>query len=138
MSARPAALSAERSGLFRAPRGVAVLMKEAKAQGAEWRALALRGVSSKAQFLAACARQLGLPAHFGDNWDALADCLRDGDVIGNGGWVLHVRDAAGFAKAASEDYATALEILRFAADYWKEQGVLFLVLVDGDAALPAL
>ena len=36
-----------------------------------------RGVRSKQALLAEYQRQLQLPGHFGWNWDALEDCLRD-------------------------------------------------------------
>ena len=38
---------------------------------------------SKSSLLAALAKGLKLPEHFGNNWDALADCLEDGDWLGS-------------------------------------------------------
>ena len=37
----------------------------------------LKGVRSKKALLETLATGLALPRHFGHNWDALADCLRD-------------------------------------------------------------
>ena len=138
MSINPVLPGADRSGVYRAPRGVVTLAKQVSSARMGWLELKLGRVGTKQQFLAACARQLEFPEHFGGNWDALADCLREVDVCGDNGCVLHVQNAARFAKAAPDDYATALEILRLAADYWKDKRVLFLALVDGDASLPQL
>jgi Barstar (barnase inhibitor) len=130
-------LRAKHSGVYRAPRGVIGLTRQAQAVSLAWLDLKLARVGDKQAFLAACAKQLKFPKGFGDNWDALADCLRDFEWRGSAGYVLHVQGAEKFAAAAPDDYATALEILRLAADYWKEQRKPFIVLVDGAADLPA-
>lgn len=36
-----------------------------------------RGITQKAELLAALSERLELPEYFGFNWDALSDCLRD-------------------------------------------------------------
>ena len=137
MSASSAKLGARRSGVYRAPRSVVTLTRQAHAAGLAWFDLKLARVNGKEQFLAACARTLKFPEGFGGNWDALADCLRDFEWCNADGYVLHVQNARHFARAAPDDYALALEILRLAADYWKEKRVAFIVLVDGDADLHA-
>lgn len=35
------------------------------------------GLNSRHKLFAALRRELKLPGYFGENWDALADCLRD-------------------------------------------------------------
>jgi hypothetical protein len=137
MSTSASELSAKRSGVYRAPRGVVTLTKQTRAAGLAWIDLKLTRVSSKAQFLTACAKQLKFPKEFDGNWDALADGLRDFEWHKANGYVLHVQDAAHFANAVPDDYATALEIFQLAADYWKERRMPFVVLVDGDAELQA-
>jgi RNAse (barnase) inhibitor barstar len=137
MSANSAKLNARRSGVYRAPRGVVTLTKRARANGLAWLDLKLSRVSDKQAFLAACAKQFKFPTGFGGNWDALADCLRDFEWHAADGYVLHVQDAAHFTKSGADDYATALEILRLAAGYWKDKRVPFIVLVDGAADLQA-
>ena len=137
MNARSTKLGAQRSGVYRAPRGVVTLTKQAHAAGLAWFDLKLARVNGKEQFLAVCAKKLKFPEGFGGNWDALADCLRDFEWCNADGYVLHAQNAGRFAKAAPDDYAIALEILKLAADYWKEKRVAFIVLVDGDADLHA-
>ncbi len=131
MSASTVKLSAKRSGVYRAPRGVVGLTKQAKSENLAWLDLKLARVNDKQSLLAACAKQLKFPKGFGGNWDALADCLRDLEWNIAAGYVLHVQGVEKFAKAAPDDYATALEILRLAADYWKEKRTAFIALVDG-------
>ena len=76
--------------------------------------------------LAACAKGLRFSRSFGGNWDALADCLKDlgADLVAN------LRNCEPFADAAPDDYATALEVFQDAADFWRERGSIFVVLVD--------
>lgn len=137
MSAKVATITAKRSGIYHAPAQVEALQNAAGKAGLIWIDLPLKAVSNKKQFLSVCKAQLKLPSHFGDNWDALADCVRDADWLGGMGYVLHVTSSETFAKSAPGDYQTALDVLREAADYWKEKGSPFVVLIDGAKDLPA-
>ncbi|MFE7837593.1 barstar family protein [Streptomyces sp. NPDC057474] len=81
--------------------------------------LGLGGVTDKPAFMDRCARALGLPDHFGRNWDALADCLTDlswappvrGRLVEISGW----RE---FALAVPNDWSIAQEVFAEAADHW--------------------
>ncbi len=66
----------------------------------------------------------------GGNWDALADCLQDLSWRPAPGHVVLWRGASGLASAAPDDFATALEIFRDTAIYWKERGRVFIALLD--------
>lgn len=137
MSAKPDIIAAKQSGVYRAPANVASLRKQAEQVGLKWIELPLKAVATKAQFLAACAKHLKLPAHFGVNWDALADCVRDlGWLSAKKGYVLHLSSSGAFAKGDASEYQTALSVLREAADFWKVRGTPFVVLVDGAGDLP--
>ena len=135
MSASPT-INANRSGLYCAPASVASLRKSAAAAGLTWLDMPLAAVNDKMQFLALCKTQMKLPAHFGENWDALAECLRDFEWLKSRGYVLHLSDGEAFAKAAADDYQTALDVLAEAAAFWKGKGTPFVVLVDGARTLP--
>ena len=137
MSANSAAIEARHSGVYRAPAHVGGLQKAAAGAGLEWIELPLQTVSDKQQFLAVCAKQLKLPPHFGGNWDALADCVRDFGCLGGKGYVLHIAGSEKFSRAAAEDYRTALDVLNEGAKFWKDKGKPFVVLVDGAGDLPA-
>jgi RNAse (barnase) inhibitor barstar len=84
---------------------------------------------SKSALLAALDKGLKLPEHFGDNWDALADCLEDGDWLGSHGMVIAIRHAAHYQKAHASDWETLSDILNEAAEYWRERHKPFWVFV---------
>ncbi len=136
-AAAAVAIEAKRSGVYRAPASVDSMRDQAKKIGLLWLDLPLQAVSGKQQFLAVCAKQLKLPSYFGGNWDALADCVRDFNWLKGAGFVLHIAGHEKFAKAAPDDYETALAVLSEAAAFWKEKGTPFVVLVDGAKDLPA-
>jgi RNAse (barnase) inhibitor barstar len=89
----------------------------------------LDAVASKQALLAALAAGLKLPAHFGMNWDALADCLEDEDWLGARGAVVVLRHAGKYRKAHAADWEMVAEILGEAADYWRERHKPFWVFV---------
>lgn len=135
MNATP--LEGKRSGLYSAPSSIDALRKAAVAQGLTWLDMPMAAVRDKQQFLALCKKQMKLPAHFGANWDALADCLRDFEWLKSKGYVLYLNGGDTFAKAAADDYQTALAILAEAAAFWKGKGTPFVVFIDGARDLPA-
>lgn len=137
MSATAATIEAKRSGVYRTPAQVDALRKAAGKSGLLWLDLPLQTVTNKKQFLAVCTKQLKLPSYFGGNWDALADCVRDFNWLTGKGYVLHVAGQEKFVNAAAGDYQTALDVLSEAAEFWKEKGTPFVVLVDGAKDLPA-
>lgn len=87
------------------------------------------GAKTKAALLNACKKGLALPAHFGGNWDALADCLMDEDWAQAPGYLIVIKGAREAAKACGEDFATLQEIFAEAAATWKEDGKPFSVLL---------
>jgi len=126
----PAALLPRRSGLYGVPRSTDALRRAAVAAGVAWIDLDLERVAGKREFLATCARGMGFPAHFGGNWDALADCLKDRTT----GCVVHLRNGAAFAAAVPDDCATALAVFQDAAESGRERGIVFIVLADATPA----
>jgi len=84
---------------------------------------------SKSALLAALAKGLKLPEHFGNNWDALADCLEDDDWLGGHGVAIVIRHAGGYRKAHATDWETLSDILSEAAEYWRERHKPFWVFV---------
>jgi RNAse (barnase) inhibitor barstar len=89
----------------------------------------LHGVGSKTELMAALAKGLGLPEHFGNNWDALADSLEDSDWLGAHGIAIALRHTKTFAGAHHADWSTLSEILGEAAEYWRELHKPFWVFV---------
>jgi RNAse (barnase) inhibitor barstar len=108
---------------------VAPLAAAARDARLRFHAADLKGVGSKAELMAALQRGLALPEHFGSNWDALADCLEDGDWLGHDGCVVALTHAGAFRKAHAADWSTLDEILNEAADFWRERHKPFWVFV---------
>jgi len=92
-------------------------------------AVDLKGVDSKGELLAAVAKGLALPEHFGNNWDALADSVEDGDWLGRTGCVIVLAHSGPYRKAHGVDWTTFEDILAEAADYWRERHKPFWVFV---------
>jgi hypothetical protein len=123
---------ASRSGVYRAARAEEIVDA---VSGSKLR-LAKIPYGEKALVLKNIAAALEFPDWFGQNWDALEDCLSD----------LSWRHAAGhvlvFEGARNgDDLGVLIDILRSSAEYWAGRGKPFLaVFVDplGALALPHL
>jgi hypothetical protein len=99
----------------------------------------LDGCDDKPGLLARLAQSLPLPAHFGHNWDALADALgnlRGGDVSGV---VLLLENSGAMRRHATADFKRAREVLQGACREWANRGVPFWAFVAlADAEFDAL
>ena len=93
----------------------------------------LAGCHDKDELLQRLAVSLRLPATFGHNWDALADCLRDLHWIPAWGHVLLFDHVDELRRAAEADYDILLGILDDAATFGSEHETpwfAFLALPD--------
>jgi len=122
------------SGVHAAPRLIGPLRAAAKRAGIAWYEIDLAGVTDREALFRHCARVFSLPAYFGNNWDALHECMLELAGSGVPGAVVHLRRGAELARRAPEVMTTALEILEDAARYWRSSGRVFLVAVDRDSA----
>jgi RNAse (barnase) inhibitor barstar len=119
---------ASRSGVYRAPRADEIT-RAAAASGLSCVRIRFQG---KDKLLRGIATALGFPEWFGENWDALEDCLSD----------LSWRKAAGhvlvFGEATvGDDFGVLVDVLRSAAEHWAERGMpFFAVFIDPAGALP--
>ena len=93
----------------------------------------LAGCHDKGDLLRRLAISLQLPASFGHNWDALADCLRDLDWLPGWGHVLLFEHVDELRQAAPADYDILLGILDDAATFGDDHDqpwFAFLALPD--------
>jgi RNAse (barnase) inhibitor barstar len=90
-----------------------------------------RNIARKEQLLHHVATVLRFPEHFGDNWDALEECLTDLEWVEAGGYVLYYDHIDAFLAAQPEQFETLVEILRDAVQSWKEDGTPMIVLLSG-------
>ena len=100
------------SGIYAAPRLAGPLRAAARGAGIAWYDLDLKGITDRQALLRRLAEVFQLPAHFGKNWDALHECLRDLAGGGTPGAIVHWRRGPELARRSPEVLATALEIDR--------------------------
>jgi RNAse (barnase) inhibitor barstar len=91
-----------------------------------WRA------QTKAEFLRAVGDALDFPDYYGNNFDALADCLRDTPADPAGGLVL-LWD--GWGPLAAEDETSFRTVLALFQDRVTTAGGRFVVLLRGEGPL---
>lgn len=132
-----------RSGVYHTPQqGMADLLAAAEAAGFAVFHLDLDATGDKDDLLGRIALALEFPDWFGQNWDALQDCLTDLSWLHAEGYVLILDRCDAFRADHGEDFATLLQICGAAADYWREERIPFWTLVDmradGIAWLPGL
>lgn len=95
----------------------------------------LAGCHDKDELLRRLAASLQLPASFGHNWDALADCLRDLGWLPGWGHVLLFDHVDQLRQAAPADYDILLGILDDAATFGNDRDMpWFAFLAMPDAA----
>jgi RNAse (barnase) inhibitor barstar len=95
----------------------------------------LAGCTGKDDLLRRLADAFAFPDYFGNNWDALDDCLADLAWLDAQGVVLGLDHSAALREASGEDYATLVSILEGTAERWRERGVpfwSFIALPDAD------
>jgi RNAse (barnase) inhibitor barstar len=86
--------------------------------------------ATTASLLQAVSAALRFPDYFGENWDALDDCLKDMAWLPAAGCVLFVYQARCLWQQNGEDAARLLEAWLVAAEFWAEKSVpLHLVFV---------
>lgn len=89
------------------------------------------GVFTKEDLLNTLARELHFPNYFGQNWDALADCLRDFDWIETRQVVL-LHEA--LPQLNDDDLKTYIEILIFCVSDWSAGEKHELIVIFPDEA----
>ena len=76
----------------------------------------------------------GLPGHFGQNWDALEECLIDLEPVDGPGYLLLYDHIDGLMQAHPDQFETLVEILRDAVSSWKEDDTRMTVVLAGAKA----
>lgn len=106
----------ERAGVYHLPqRGGEAIIRAAHELDFPVLRIDLSGCADKGDFLARVAAGLEFPDWFGQNWDALADCLADMAWRPADGYVIILEHADRFRIAAEADFIIALETFEEAA-----------------------
>jgi RNAse (barnase) inhibitor barstar len=119
----------EKSGVYRASRAdeIADAVRGSKLN------FARISISGKASLMQDIAKALGFPDWFGDNWDALEDCLIDLSWREAEG---HVLVFEGFQFLPEDDLGVLIDVLISAAEFWAGQGKpFFAVFIDPERLL---
>ncbi|GAA2618261.1 barstar family protein [Actinomadura fulvescens] len=91
---------------------------------------AIRG---KESLLRACAAVFEFPDWFGDNWDALEDCLTDLSwASGQEGYLIGYETWWELAAADEGSFRTALDVFAEAVESWRDSDTPMTVLLIGD------
>ncbi|MFT4173780.1 MAG: barstar family protein [Rhodocyclaceae bacterium] len=96
--------------------------------------------TDKHSLLSLFARSLHFPDWFGDNWDAAAECLTDLSWEEADGYMLILQRVEALRKFDARTLDTFYDVLREAADVWRQDGTPFWVLIvdENDNGLPRL
>jgi RNAse (barnase) inhibitor barstar len=80
----------------------------------------IRGAKSRsaADFFNECAAALQFPDYFGENWDALDECLRDLEWLPGDAYLLVLTDADLLLDRDADELGTLLKLLEHAANEW--------------------
>ncbi|MFA9275777.1 MAG: barstar family protein [Candidatus Aquirickettsiella gammari] len=105
------------------------LQTEAAATGQHFLYVHCGRAQNKQEVLSMIADSFGFPAYFGQNFDALYDCLTDsvhkaGQQNGFVVVIEHLPNTEHFDKELRE---TLLDVFRDAADYWAKKKISFRV-----------
>lgn len=123
------------AGVYRlAPGRREALLAAARRQGLATASVALAGVTDKPGFLKAVAAALKFPDWFGENWDALDDCLGDLSWLDAKGYLILLGHCQALQRSDPATLAQALAVFADAARVWGRQAVPMWVLVDAPLA----
>ena len=117
---------ADRAGVFSLPaHDIATLVEVAAAGNFAVFRVSLGGCTESSEVLARLGEQLHFPDWFGQNWDALADCLSDFSWREAAGYALVLEQLGDFRAAGDDDFDTLIEILSDASASWSVMGIPF-------------
>jgi RNAse (barnase) inhibitor barstar len=118
---------ASRSGVYRTGRADEIL------DAAAGSPLGIATIDLRKPVFEAFATALEFPDWFGENWDALEDCLTDLSWRKAQGHVLVIEK---HEKLAKDELGVLTDVLRSAAEFWAERGKpFFAVFVDPQRTL---
>jgi len=94
-------------------------------RGLETADLDAASVTSEDELLRELARVFRFPDYFGENWDALDECLRDLEWLPARGYLLRVHNAEALWTRLPPAAGKLVESWLFCAEEWARAGVAF-------------
>lgn len=123
---------ASRSGVYRSSQ-VEPVLDAVRGSTLSFARIALHDAADKRKLMQRIAATLGFPDWFGENWDALEDCLTDLSWCEAKG---HVLVFEGFQFLPAEEVGVLIDVLISAAEFWPGLGKpFFAVFVDPERTL---
>jgi RNAse (barnase) inhibitor barstar len=131
-----ALLEAKKGGVWFVPEGLEAKSLQASAKRSGFASFHIDGknISRKEQLLNHVATVLQFPKDFGNNWDALEECLTDLEWVDADGYVIYYDHIDPLLEKHPDQFETLVEILRDAVASWKEDGAAMIVLLSGTKA----
>lgn len=96
------------------------MQQAARVAGLPCKIVELGQARSRADILTGIAQQLAFPMHFGQNLDALYDCLTDSPTDTAPGRIIVLHQLPGDALLDAHKRESILDCFRDAADFWAE------------------
>ena len=129
-------LEENRGGIWFLPSHVDARTVQKLAKGAGFAFFHVDGknINRKEQLMNAVATALHFPKHFGNNWDALEECLTDLEWVEADGYLIYYDHIDGLLATHPDQFETLVEILRDSVAQWKEDGEPMVVLLSGAKA----
>jgi hypothetical protein len=123
---------ARKSGVYRASR-VDSIEDSLRGSKLSFGRIPLHDAKDKSALLGRIAARLGFPAWFGQNWDALEDCLTDLSWRDGEG---HVLVFEGFQFLPADELGQLIDVMIGVVEFWSAQGKpFFAVFIDPDRRL---
>ncbi len=95
-----------------------------------------RLIDSKKALFDHIAKEMMFPDYFGNNWDALEECMRDLiEAVPASGYIVLFEDAHIFCNATPDDFLTFVDIVAGVADEWIDNKVTLFLVLAGDVSL---
>lgn len=85
-------------------------------------------------FLRNVAVAMSFPDYYGENWNALDECIQDLSWVPAAGYVLLYDGFERFARTDPAGWKIALDVFRTAIESWHDERIPMYVLLRGDAA----
>jgi hypothetical protein len=123
---------AAKSGVYRSSR-IDPVADAVRGSQLSFGRISLQDVTEKTALLRRIAAALGFPGWFGENWDALEDCLTDLSWREAQGQVLALE---GFQFLPADELGELIDVMISAAEFWADQGKpFFAVFIDPQRSL---
>lgn len=98
----------------------------------EYKVFSLEGtkIKSKADLLRQMSQVMKFPDYFGNNWDALEECLSDLSWITAKGFVIKFVNADNFIAICPSDFRVFVQIIESVSKSWSIEETDFILIVE--------